>query len=62
MNAPTIALNLAQKVKKLGDKQELTRKRVAERANMPLRYYQKLESKNPHAVRITTLKKTRRSV
>ena len=57
MKSPDIALGLARKLKNLRIKQGLTQERVAEKANMPIRYYQKLESGNPHAVRTTTLEK-----
>lgn len=57
MSAPSIALRLAQKLKRLREKQGLTQERAAEKAGMPIRYYQKLESKSPYAIRITTLEK-----
>ena len=57
MKSPDIALRLAQKLKGLRIKRGLTQEQVAERADMPIRYYQKLESSNPHAVRTTTLEK-----
>ena len=57
MKPPSIALGLARKLKQLRIKQELTQEQAAERASMPIRYYQKLESGNPHAVRTTTLEK-----
>ena len=57
MKPPSIALGLARKLKQLRIKQALTQEQAAERAGMPIRYYQKLESGNPHAVRTTTLEK-----
>ena len=57
MSTPAIALRLAQKLRGLRIKQGLTQEEVAEKADMPIRYYQKLESRTPHAVRTTTLEK-----
>jgi transcriptional regulator with XRE-family HTH domain len=57
MSTPTIALKLAQRLKKLRIKHGLTQEQTAERADLPIRYYQKLESKSPYAIRITTLEK-----
>ena len=57
MSTPTIAIKLAQKLKKLRTKQGLTQEQTAEKAGIQIRYYQKLESKSPYAVRITTLEK-----
>ena len=57
MSTSTIALKVAQKLRKLRIKHGLTQEQIAERADLPIRYYQKLESKSPYAVRITTLEK-----
>ena len=57
MGTPTIAIKLAQRLKRLRTKQGLTQEQVAEAADLPVRYYQKLESKTPYAVRTTTLEK-----
>jgi len=57
MSAPTIALKLTQRLRKLRIKHNLTQEQVAEKADLAIRYYQKLESKSPYAIRITTLEK-----
>ena len=57
MSISTIALKLAQKLRKLRKQHGLSQEKAAERAEMPVRYYQKLESKTPHAIRTTTLEK-----
>ena len=57
MKSPAIALGLARKLKQLRIKLGLTQEQAAEKADMPIRYYQKLESNSPHAVRTTTLEK-----
>ena len=50
MSTPSIALKLAQKLRKLRVKHGLTQEQTAERSDLPIRYYQKLESKSPYAM------------
>ena len=56
-NTPQIRLQLAKRLKDLRKKQDLTQAEMAERLEMDLRYYQRLESAKPNAVKIDTIDK-----
>lgn len=55
MATPKIRLELARQLRKLRRKYNLTQEEVAERSGMDIRYYQRLESRKPNAVKIDTL-------
>ena len=54
-NTPQIRLQLAKRLKELRKKNELTQEQMAEKLEMDLRYYQRLESAKPNAVKIDTI-------
>ncbi len=54
---PQIRLQLAKRLKDLRKKQKLTQEQMAEKLEMDLRYYQRLESAKPNAVKIDTIDK-----
>jgi len=55
MATPKIRLELAKRLRRLRKQHGLTQEEAAERAGMDARYYQRLESKTPNAVKIDTL-------
>ncbi len=55
MAIPRIRLQFAQKLRRLRAKRGLTQEAMAEKAGMDPRYYQRLESKKPGAVKIDTI-------
>ena len=55
MLTPEIRLKFAQRLKALRKKLRLTQEQMAERLNMDIRYYQRLESNKPGAVKIDTI-------
>lgn len=57
MATPKIRLELARQLRKLRMKYHLTQEEVAERSGLDTRYYQRLESRNPNAVKIDTIEK-----
>ena len=57
MVVPRIRTQLAQRLRKLRNKLGLTQEEMAERVGMDVRYYQRLESNKPNAVKIDTLDK-----
>ena len=56
-NTPQIRLQLASQLKKLRKKYGLTQEMMSEKLEMDLRYYQRLESAKPNAVKIDTIDK-----
>ena len=54
---PHIRLQLAKRLKDLRKKKDLTQEQMAEKLEMDLRYYQRLESAKPNAVKIDTIDK-----
>jgi len=56
-NTPQIRLELAKRLKELRMKNGLTQEKMAEKLEMDLRYYQRLESAKPNAVKIDTIDK-----
>jgi transcriptional regulator with XRE-family HTH domain len=57
MATPRIRLEFAKQLRRLRRKRNLTQEEAAERAELDSRYYQRLESKKPNAVKIDTLEK-----
>ena len=57
MATPKIRLDLARQLRKIRKKSGLTQEEAAERAGLDSRYYQRLESRQPNAVKIDTLEK-----
>ena len=55
MAIPKVRLQLAQCLRKHRTKLKLTQEQAAELAGMDIRYYQRLESKAPNAIKIDTL-------
>ena len=55
MRIPRVRLQLAQQLRKQRKKLKLTQEQAAELAGMDTRYYQRLESKTPNAIKIDTL-------
>lgn len=62
MSTPNIRLKFAAKLRKLRKDSDLTQEAMAERVGMDLRYYQRLESRNPNAVKIDTIDKIARAL
>jgi len=54
---PKIRLQFAQRLKTLRKRFHLTQEQMAEQLNMDTRYYQRLESNKPGAVKIDTIGK-----
>ena len=54
---PQIRLQLAGQLKKLRKKLGFTQEEMSERIGMDIRYYQRLESAKPNAVKIDTIEK-----
>ncbi len=57
MPVPRIRLELARKLRQLRKKYVLTQEEAAEKAGLDSRYYQRLESRKPNAVKIDTLER-----
>jgi len=57
MLTPEIRLLFAQRLKALRKRSHLTQEQMAERLEMDVRYYQRLESTKPGAVKIDTIDK-----
>jgi len=57
MATPKIRLQFAAQMRKLRKKLGLTQESMAEKVGMDLRYYQRLESRNPNAIKIDTIDK-----
>ena len=57
MLTPEIRLKFAQRLKALRKRFHLTQEEMAERLDMDIRYYQRLESNKPGAVKIDTIGK-----
>jgi transcriptional regulator with XRE-family HTH domain len=55
MAIPKVRIELANRLRRLRAKQGLTQEEVAEKAGLDFRYYQRLESRKPNAVKIDTL-------
>ena len=55
MATPKIRLELARQLRKFRKKLDLTQEEAAERSGLDARYYQRLESRRPNAVKIDTL-------
>ena len=55
MAIPKVRLQLAQQLRKQRRKLKLTQEQAAELVGMDIRYYQRLESKTPNAIKIDTL-------
>ena len=56
-STPQIRLQLAGQLKKLRTKLDLTQEEMSEKIGMDIRYYQRLESAKPNAVKIDTIDK-----
>lgn len=57
MLTPEIRLQFARRLKTLRKRFHLTQEQMAERLEMDVRYYQRLESNKPGAVKIDTIAK-----
>ncbi|MDD5670042.1 MAG: helix-turn-helix transcriptional regulator [Candidatus Omnitrophica bacterium] len=57
MSTPKIRLQFAAQLRRLRKDRDLTQEAMAERVGMDIRYYQRLESRNPNAVKIDTIDK-----
>ncbi len=55
MVTPKVRLDLARQLRKFRAKQKLTQEEIAEKAGLDARYYQRLESRRPGAVKIDTI-------
>lgn len=55
MATPKIRLELAKQLRKLRKKNGFSQEEAAERSGLDTRYYQRLESRQPNAVKIDTL-------
>lgn len=57
MLTPEVRLQFARRLKALRKRFHLTQEQMAERLEMDIRYYQRLESNKPGAVKIDTIDK-----
>lgn len=57
MSTPKIRIQFAHQLRKLRKDLDLTQEQMAERVGMDIRYYQRLESKTPNAVKLDTIDK-----
>ena len=57
MAIPKIRLELANQLRRLRRKYNLTQEEAAERAGLDTRYYQRLESRKPKATKIDTIER-----
>ena len=55
MKIPKVRLQLAKRLRQLRKEKKLSQEKAAERANLDIRNYQRLESQKPRATRIDTL-------
>ena len=55
MPTPEIRLRFARRLKAIRKQYHLTQERMAERIDIDLRYYQRLESSKPNAIKIDTI-------
>lgn len=55
MATPKIRLQLARQLRRLRNKLQFTQEEMSEKVGMDIRYYQRLESEKPNAVKIDTL-------
>ena len=55
MATPEIRLQFARRLKALRKRYHLTQEKMAERLDIDIRYYQRLESDKPNAIKIDTL-------
>lgn len=62
MLTPEIRLKFAQRLKALRKKLRLTQEQMAEKLDMDIRYYQRLESNKPGAVKIDTIDRIAKAV
>ena len=62
MLTPEIRLQFARRLKALRKRFHLTQEQMAERLEMDVRYYQRLESNKPGAVKIDTIDKIARAL
>ena len=62
MATPKIRLQFAAQMRKLRKKLDLTQESMAEKVGMDLRYYQRLESRNPNAIKIDTIDKNAKAL
>ena len=57
MGTPSVRVKLGKRLRGLRAKRRLTQEQAAELIGLSLRYYQKLESKDPRDTRIETLER-----
>ena len=62
MSTPKIRLQFAGQLRRLRKDKALTQEAMAERVGMDIRYYQRLESKKPNAVKLDTIEKLARAL
>ncbi len=62
MSVPKIRLQLAKQLRRLRKELELTQEEMAERVGMDARYYQRIESNKPNAVKIDTIDRIAKSL
>ena len=62
MAIPVIRLQFARKLKTLRKAHRLTQEQMAELLEMDIRYYQRLESNKPGAIKIDTIGKIAKSL
>ena len=55
MAIPKIRLQLARQLRGFRNKLDLTQEEMAEKVGMDIRYYQRIESQKPYAVKIDTI-------
>ena len=55
MPTPEIRLRFAKRLTTIRKQRHLTQERMAERIDIDLRYYQRLESNKPNAIKIDTI-------
>lgn len=55
MTIPVVRLKLAARIKQIRKQKKLTLEEAALRCGLDLRYYQRVESKKPWALRVDTL-------
>lgn len=58
---PKVRLKFASQLRKLRSKGGITQEMMAERTGLDIRYYQRLESKKPSAIKIDTIDKIARA-
>ena len=55
MATPKIRLQLARQLRRFRNKLDFTQEEMSEKVGMDIRYYQRLESEKPNAVKIDTI-------